>query len=238
MYKWYNSGDYDLSKDELVLSFLSTSKIYEYYCLFKLKSTLLSNGFTINRCYKFEYHEDRYYKNTRYNNTFQFIKEDIIVTLYYQPKVYNGNDLYSFPFSSNEIMLYRNSSLSLNNLVSRGTHCYYTPDYIIKVSKQGKIFYWILDAKFSTEKSIQEYQLTDLVWKYLFSVSAVKSTDKQPGLIIFCGKTTKSNSINYNDISYSANTVFPTTELVNLSALSSNEDSEYVISRLLFRMLM
>ena len=29
MHKWFNSGEYDLSKDELVLSFLSTSKIYE-----------------------------------------------------------------------------------------------------------------------------------------------------------------------------------------------------------------
>ena len=237
MHKWFNSGEYDLSKDELVLSFLSTSKIYEYYCLIKLKSALLSNGFTINRGYKYEYREDRYYKNTRYNNTFQFSKEDIIITLYYQPKVCNGNDLQSSLFDSNEILLYRNSSLSLNNYELRGKHCYYTPDYIIKISKQDKAYYWIMDAKFSKEKNIQEYQLTDLVWKYLFSISAVKSTDEKPGLIIFCGKSSKSGSYNYNDISYNTRIISPTTELVNLSALTSNEDSEYVISSLLSKML-
>ena len=94
-----------------------------------------------------------------------------------------------------------------------------------------------MDAKFSKEKNIQEYQLTDLVWKYLFSISAVKSTDEKPGLIIFCGKSSKSGSYNYNDISYNTRTISPTTELVNLSALTSNEDSEYVISSLLSKML-
>ena len=95
-----------------------------------------------------------------------------------------------------------------------------------------------MDAKFSKEKNIQEYQLTDLVWKYLFSISAVKSTDEKPGLIIFCGKTDNSSLLNYNDISYGTSTTSPTTELVNLSAITSNEDSEYIIGRLISKMLM
>lgn len=34
--KWFSMGNYDLGKDELLLSFISTSKIYEYYCLIKI----------------------------------------------------------------------------------------------------------------------------------------------------------------------------------------------------------
>lgn len=74
MYKWFNSGRYNLAKEEFILSFISTSKIYEYYCLLKINSMFITNGYEFKNGYIFTYSEDKYYKNTRYNNTFNFAK--------------------------------------------------------------------------------------------------------------------------------------------------------------------
>ena len=77
MYKWFNSGRYNLAKEEFILSFISTSKIYEYYCLLKINSMFITNGYEFKNGYIFTYPEDKYYKNTRYNNTFNFCKNDV-----------------------------------------------------------------------------------------------------------------------------------------------------------------
>ena len=43
IHRWFSIGNYDLGKDELLLSFISTSKIYEYYCLIKMLSHITEN---------------------------------------------------------------------------------------------------------------------------------------------------------------------------------------------------
>ena len=51
MYKWFNSGRYNLAKEEFILSFISTSKIYEYYCLLKINSIFITNGYEFKNGY-------------------------------------------------------------------------------------------------------------------------------------------------------------------------------------------
>lgn len=43
IHNWFSIGNYDLGKDELLLSFISTSKIYEYYCLIKMLCHMTKN---------------------------------------------------------------------------------------------------------------------------------------------------------------------------------------------------
>ena len=232
MHKWFYSGNYDLSKEDLLLSFLSTSKIYEYYCLLKIKSALNKNGFTFDKGYRYTYKEDFYYENTKYNNTFCFVNNDIRLTLYFQPKVQSGDDLEKgIP---NSIDLFRSTSFSLNGGNNRH-YSYYTPDYIIKVDNGKKVQYMMLDAKFSKKENVEKNQLIELVWKYLFTTRVINERDDLHDLIIFCGKSKDVSFRDYNDITYKGIINSPSARIINLSALVDDNDSESILSKILFQ---
>ena len=179
---WFSIGNYDLQKDELLLSFVSTSKIYEYYCLVKLLQGLTKYD-TIkmvgsNRAvYSVR---NKYYNNTRVNNTFYFESSDIKITIYFQPVIYGDSR------SINGITLFRNTSSSSRNSGNKGST--YTPDYLLKFEHNHKSSYIIIDAKFSTPDNIRVYQLQELVYKYLFSISPLNKKDDILGMYILCGK--------------------------------------------------
>ena len=93
----------------------------------------------------------------------------------------------------NDIYLFRNtSSNSKQDVYNRGY--IYTPDYIIKLEKNSRTDYIILDAKFSTSSNIRIHQLQELVYKYIFSVSVLKPNDTIQGLYILCGKSSQNDT--------------------------------------------
>ncbi len=183
IHNWFSIGNYDLGKDELLLSFISTSKIYEYYCLIKMLCHIIVNTdydlteskhilYRVNNCY---------YEDTKYNNTFIFDNGISKITLYFQPVIYDNDRAF------NGLSLFRNTSTNAqkdNN--NRGKT--YNPDYIIKFEYDGIVDYLILDAKFSTPENIRLHQLQELVYKYMFSISTLKENDHKKGLYILCGK--------------------------------------------------
>ena len=179
---WFSIGNYDLQKDELLLSFVSTSKIYEYYCLVKLLRGLTEdNTIKMVRSDRITYNvRNKYYNNTKTNNTFYFKKGNIKITVYFQPVIYGDNR------SINGITLFRNTSSSSRNSGNKGST--YTPDYILKFEYNHKNSYIIIDAKFSTPDNVRIYQLQELVYKYLFSISPLNKKDDIIGLYILCGK--------------------------------------------------
>lgn len=181
--EWFSIGNYDLGKDELLLSFISTSKIYEYYCLIKMLCHINKNtDFKLMESKRISYCiNNRYYTNTKFNNTFVFENNRAKLTLFFQPVIYGDDRAF------NGLGIFRNTSSSSkkeNN--NRGKT--YTPDYIIKVNYDDRIDYTILDAKFSTPENIQLHQLQELVYKYLFSISTLNDNDRIIGLYILCGK--------------------------------------------------
>ena len=183
IHNWFSIGNYDLGKDELLLSFISTSKIYEYYCLIKMLCHITQNtDYDLIESKHISYRvNNSYYIDTKYNNTFVFDKGSIKLTLYFQPVVYGDSRAY------NGLDLFRNTSTNAKKENSnRGKT--YTPDYIIKVEYNGTADYIILDAKFSTPENIRFHQLQELVYKYLFSISTLNKTDHIKGLYILCGK--------------------------------------------------
>lgn len=198
MYKWFNSGRYNLAKEEFILSFISTSKIYEYYCLLKMNNIFISAGYELQSGYKFSYSEDKYYKNTRYNNTFEFYKDDVNITLYFQPKIYSA----ILKKDRNKITLFRCSSFGISkDSKPNNEECYYTPDYLIKINNPSGDIYYVLDAKLSRKQQVIKYQLQDLIYKYLFSLASFNKNDSIMGLLILCGKLGDGSSTNIKDIS-------------------------------------
>lgn len=198
MYKWFNSGRYNLAKEEFILSFISTSKIYEYYCLLKISNIFISAGYELKTEYSFTYSEDDYYKNVRYNNTFEFYKGGVNITLYFQPKIYSG----ILKENRNKISLFRCSSFGISKFnKSNKKNCYYTPDYLIKINNSSGDIYYVLDAKLSQKYQVVKNQLQDLIYKYLFSLASFNQNDSIMGLLILCGKISDGSSTNIKDIS-------------------------------------
>lgn len=183
IHNWFSIGNYDLGKDELLLSFISTSKIYEYYCLVKMLCHITKNTeYELIESNSISYRvNNSFYGDTKYNNTFIFVNSDSKLTLYFQPVVYGDSRAF------NGLDLFRNTSSNAkkdNN--NKGKT--YTPDYIIKIERNNIVEYIILDAKFSTPENIRLHQLQELVYKYLFSISTLNENDQIKGLYILCGK--------------------------------------------------
>lgn len=189
MYEWFSCPKYDLGKEELLLSFASTSKIYEYYCLVKLLCFLdkypdmnfsgaEKNVYTVSSRFSCN--------DTRYNNTFTFCCRELTLTLFFQPVIY-GDDS-----AVNGIRLFRNTSSNCKS-GNENKGRIYMPDYLIKIDYGSRCEYLILDAKFSTPANIRKHQLQELVYKYLFSLSPLCREDAIIGLYIICGKTTGSD---------------------------------------------
>lgn len=206
--KWINSGNYDLAKSDLILSFVYISKIYEYFCLLKINRSIKKCDFELINEFAFKYMENKYYHNTIYNNTFEFKKGDVYLTVYYQPIIYgkkNKHQIY------NKLNLFRSTTISImspnanamidNREEYRGN--YYVPDFIIKLQKDNIEKYYIIDSKHSSSNNVKRYQLPYLVYKYLYSLNPVKHSAQISGLCILCGKENVNATENLHDIAYS-----------------------------------
>lgn len=221
IHDWFSIGNYDIGKDELILSFISTSKIYEYYCLVKIlcyleKRTELKE--TRHVLYSLRHPND---SNTKYNNTFLFEKDDIRITLFFQPVIYGSG------YVTNGIYLFRNTSSNSKVGDSSKGGKIYTPDYIIKIEHNRKIYYILMDAKFATTKNIRIHQLQELVYKYLFSISTLNPTDKLYGLYILSGKTSGNDRRDVvHDLAENLHKeVTPFAEILVIGGTDTNDDS-------------
>lgn len=229
---WFNCGNYDLTKSELLLSFVSISKIYEYFCLIKLNQAIKNCGYIFESGYPFKYKESNYYRNTIYNNTFEYSKNDAKITLYYQPIIYgtvNGRE------RPNGISLFRNTSISIQNPTVlamlddiepvRGN--FYCPDYLIKFSKGDITNYYILDAKHSTVNNVKRYLIPHLIFKYLFSISTYPNGKQIDGMCILCGKDSLNTTDDLYDIAYSYNIpIDPQTYICRITGIEANNNMD------------
>lgn len=231
MLKWFGSGNYDLAKSDLLLSFMSISKIYEYYCLLKINRSLEKCGYKLISGIPFKYTENKYYRNTNYNNTFKFSKNAFNVTVYYQPIIYGKTKGRERP---NDISIFRNTTISIkeptalalldDSKAQQGN--YYTPDYLIKINKDNITNYYILDAKHSSPDHIKRYQLPYLVFKYLFSISSLSNDNHISGMCILCGKTKVNSSENLNNIADEFNIkISPNAYILNVTGDDKDNDT-------------
>lgn len=114
--------------------------------------------------YKFEYSvSDGFYQNERdVANTYLLCKDDIELTVYYQPVI-------SATQFQNNMALYRTTKPKV------GHPDYYTPDFVLKfVAASGEEDYVILDSKFSSRSNIRKYHLPKVMNKYSHQVAVAK----------------------------------------------------------------
>ncbi|MCF0132193.1 MAG: DUF2357 domain-containing protein [Pseudobutyrivibrio sp.] len=184
---WFGKIGYELKNEKVVHNLLSSSSIYETYVLVKLLNNIRELGFELVSEENVTYSSAglKHYKNKEFNNTYVFIREDVRVTLYYEPVIYSSEDP-----ATNNISLYRNNTISFtyeSDVENR--HCCYTPDYIIKIEKDGQEKYVICDAKYTYLKRVRNQHVPELSYKYLFSLSPRSKNASIIGINIFYGVT-------------------------------------------------
>ena len=110
-------------KKNILLHFYSADKIYEYYCLLGIIEAFSRLGFTELIQKRDKYIYDNIYSKLHNDefNTFYFVKDNIEITLFYQPMVYS-----KISKKTNNINLFRTDGR------------YYSPDFIIKKRTDNK----------------------------------------------------------------------------------------------------
>lgn len=174
--QWYDNGRYEFEKEKfIILSFLKSSKIYEFFILLKIiealklqpnvKSEFLADKSAL--CLDFDY-----------NNVFKFSASNVAYELFFQPII-------NQPKSDNSIGLFRN-----NKYTSKGTESNkpYTPDYLLRIDKKGYSCFIIFDAKLRDEAEVKRMNFCELSFKYIFSLTPVRKNDRHCGMCIICGK--------------------------------------------------
>jgi hypothetical protein len=188
---WFGTGNTTLAKTDLMLSFVSAHKIYEYYCLLQLCNSIENSGYKLQETHKLNYGETKFRTETNCNNAFVFAnsKNDIVITLYFQPVIYGVSDE-----RPGGISLYRNTSHGIlymqDDIVGKRTDGNsYTPDYVLKVQRGKKSKYAIMDAKFASEGTVRREYLLQLIFKYGFSISPLDENSSLEAICFFCGKS-------------------------------------------------
>jgi len=236
--KWFTFGNYDFASENMILSFLGCSKIYEYYVLLNILNFFKKHNSIAKNYMKHDYPLShlKKYSNTDFENTFYFEKDGLMTTVYFQPVIFSRREI-----EDNGIGLFRNTSISIDKpeeyyRESRGT--YYTPDYIIKsVNLDGTHSYIIIDAKWSNISSVKKYSFINLVYKYLFSVSTINEKDLLLGLSVIYGKTDSGNNMDsvYNSSDFQSRTenLSPFAQFIPLSAeIDESKVDGYILEML------
>jgi len=183
--KWFKFGDFDMKKNRVIFHLRTLDKLFEYYSLYRLLKMLSDAGFeTVNDrpaiiSYRYHVLDSLYENETDVANTYHLEKDNCRLTLYYQPVVHSDR-------FENDLTIFRTAILRRTQ-----TSCYYTPDFLLKISRQGKApIYVVLDSKYSSRSNIlrrhddtsQTNYLDKVVLKYS-SQFASKETRESPKMI-------------------------------------------------------
>lgn len=143
MRRWDAFGEFQMQRDGLVLHTWKMDKLYEYYVLYELLSSLHTRGFMPDRSFEQPIEQAEYSLNSRYfaneeqvATVYRLSRGKERVTLYYQPVIYGDQR------EEHGISLHRTT------LTQAGFDSYWTPDYLLihETPKGAKTL--VLDAKF------------------------------------------------------------------------------------------
>lgn len=166
IFMWQKSRNMSLSYQKFFYNIESLDKLYEYYCLARLLNFIDVNEYLPDREKDINYNyktENELFENEEFlYNTFYRKKNDLKLTLYFQPVIY-GNHY------ENEIGLLRTSGYDGMYTPFNKTGNYYSPDFVLKISGV-KDAYLILDSKFQTRNTILKGHMEEVISKYFIQI--------------------------------------------------------------------
>jgi hypothetical protein len=187
---WFRFGDFDMHKNRIIFNLRTLDKLFEYFSLYKLLKMLTDAGFDVTAdepvvYYEYNVPDELYVNETDVANTFHLQKDDLLVTLYYQPVIHSDK-------CENGITLFRTT-------IPRWTtpSAYYTPDFLIKLSHGNKPpFYAVLDSKYSNRLNIlrrhadnnQSNYLDKMILKYSAQFASLETREAPKMIWVLQGR--------------------------------------------------
>ena len=162
MVKWFEAGDYTFDHLNYLFKLKTLSRIFEYYCLIKLQTAVVQNGYILTEASRVVYDiED---DPEEINNKYIFSGHGYELTLFYEPLIWvnrlnEGMNLYSTGY----------------NFTKCKWNDRWIPDFVLKIETSMNEYYYILDAKYSNTQNVKKRYLPELVLKYS---SQIASKDK------------------------------------------------------------
>lgn len=146
---WYNLGAPTIGTNDNLIKIRSISKIYELYCLYKLIDVINKNGWVVVNS-----KEHSNFKNFIPCEV-EFKKGDYILELFYDKTI----NVYSKTYHQHNDLVYLDHYKMSN-------HKYYTPDFILKISKlESHVRYFIFDAKYSDVSTLAKFNVLDELYR-------------------------------------------------------------------------
>lgn len=187
--QWFRAKPTAVFKAALQVDYGRSSRIYEYYCLLKIMEALECAGYELIESRKQRWRVNfQFDKEETGRNVFVFAGHDEEITLFYQPSVWTTGE-----GEKAGLGLYRNSLIRIMEdnkaeIPEDKTEAMYLPDFVLKREKDGRADYYLIDAKFSVRSFILQNRLSNLILKYLLSISPIHPQDRVMGLLVLCGK--------------------------------------------------
>ena len=165
---WYR-GVFDFFRDRFLLQCIGSSKLYESYVLSCFYRYFKENGYRI-KPYFTDWGTNPVTKKP-IRNTYCFSKENITVTLFYEPIIRNENA--------------KDENYNMLPMSCKKEEKCYTPDYVLKIKKDDvDTRYVICDAKFSDYETTRQSRYPEAFRKYYEGIS-YGSDNKAPLCIVY-----------------------------------------------------
>lgn len=134
----YECGAFGMQGISAKIKIRSMSKIYEFFCLYKMIESLENLGFSI----------EEEHKSGDIPQIIKLSRDDKSIKIYYERLI---------NYIDNESL--EDSTLVSTNYYHQGKkkYNYYNPDYVIEIEdkKTSKLFYYIIDAKFRSARNLK-----------------------------------------------------------------------------------
>lgn len=191
--KWFSFGEFSLIRENTMLKIKTMDTLYEYYCLYKMLEMFERNGWMYSNNIASKFFD---YGGTNQDaelcNTFSLYKGNILLTFYYQPKIFGYK-------CCNDLSLFRTSKESEKE-------SFWMPDFVFKFQQEKSINYIVLDSKYSNGRNIRKYLLPDVISKYINQMSSINNPHSIKALFLLQGKCNNNDKIeNYNNSLYGIN---------------------------------
>lgn len=212
---WVGYRDFLLEGEQYILRLKKVSKIFEFYCLVNLINGIQAQGYLLTRNERFNYEE----KEPLINNIYAFQSKytNTTITLFYEPKIYSNPS--------------RNKEFDLYKLKRNEYYDYFVPDFLVKYESKDypRSLYGILDAKFSTLKTVRKITIKEVAYKYLLQIGST-SSHFNPILYMWLMYPGESKSIVYEQKGENVQSIiYPSLAMVPVNPESGTKHMQHIV---------
>lgn len=158
---WYSLGSPTIGVSHDLTKIRSTSKIYELFTLYKLIDELSIDGWKVVKSV-----EHSFFKSFIPSQV-DFQKGSSLLIIYYEKKILGFGEYTQ-----------HNDLVALDKNNPKSHYNFYNPDFLLVKNQNSSVSYYILDSKYSSSRTLQDYSVLDKLFDKYFSNLAVYNENK------------------------------------------------------------